>query len=90
MTSNFNFGIELMVCEVLFGLPTNQDLKSINFSILIGKWYLNNSKTQNKPIYSFDLISLIKEKTKILRSVNIINNEDVLNPGQLSRQSETL
>ena len=81
MISNKNLGIKLTVCEVLFGLPTNNnpDLKLIHFLILIGKWYLNNSKTQNKPIYLFDFISLIKEKTEILRSVyvNIMNNEEV-------------
>ena len=77
--SNLNLGIELTVCEVLFGIPSNNnpDLKIINFLILIGKWYLNNSKTQNKPIFFFDFISLIKEKTEILRNVNIINNEEV-------------
>ena len=54
-------------------LPTykNPDLKIINFIVLIGKWYLNNSKTQNKPIYFFDFISLDKEKTEILRSVTV-------------------
>ena len=74
-----NLGIELTVCEVLFGIPSNNnpDLKIINFLILIGKWYLNNSKTQNKPIFFFDFISLIKEKTEILRNVNLINNEEV-------------
>ena len=67
------------MCEVLFGIPSNNnpDLKIINFLILIGKWYLNNSKTQNKPIYFFDFIALIKEKTEILRNVNLINNEEV-------------
>ena len=53
MGSNLNFGIELAVCEVIFGLPSynNPDFKLINFLILIGKWFLNNSKTQGKPIF---------------------------------------
>ena len=33
--------------------------------------------TQNKPIYLFEFISLIKEKTEILRSVNVMNNDEV-------------
>ena len=66
------------VFEIIFGLPTfkNPDLKLINFLILIGKWYLNNSKTQIKSIYLFNFISLIKEKTEILKNVSIINNEE--------------
>ena len=45
--SNLSYGIELTVCGVLFGIPScnNPDLKIINFLIHIGKWYLNNSKT---------------------------------------------
>ena len=79
MINNLNLGIELTVCEVLFGLPTNNnpDLKLTNFLILIGKWYLNNSKTQNKPIYFLDFITLIKDKTEVLRRINKMNNEEV-------------
>ena len=79
MVGNLNFGFELTVCEVLFGLPTynNQDFKLINFLILIGKWYLNNSKTQGKPIFFFVFIILIKEKTEILKHINTFNNQEV-------------
>ena len=80
LIDNLGFGIELTVCEVLFGLPAynSPDLKLINFLILIGKWYLNHSKTQNKTIYFLDFISLIKEKTEILRNISILNNEEVV------------
>ena len=79
LIDNLGFGIELTVCEIIFGIPAynNPDLKLINFVILIGKWYLNHSKTQNKSIYFLDFISLIKEKTEILRNISIINNEEV-------------
>ena len=79
MIDNLGFGIELTVCEIIFGHPAynNPDLKLINFLILIDKWYLNHSKTQNKSFYFLDFISLIKEKTEILRNINIINNEEV-------------
>ena len=68
MIDNLNFGIELTVCEIIFGLPTynNPDLKLINFLIIIGKWYLNLSKTQN----NYNLL-------ETLRNVSIINNEVV-------------
>ena len=64
MLANVGFGRELTVCEVLFGLPAhnNSDLKLTNFSILIGKWFLNNAKTQNKTLYFLDFINLIKGK----------------------------
>ena len=73
------FGMELTVCEVLFGPPThnNSDLKLTNFLILIGKWFLNNTKTQNKPLYFLDFISLIKEKIEILKTISVLNNENV-------------
>ena len=79
MLANVGFGMELTVCEVLFGLPThnNSDLKLTNFLILIGKWFLNNCKTQNKPLYFLDFISLIKDKIEILKTISISNNENV-------------
>ena len=45
---------EYIICEVLFGYGVNEKtLSSINviqnILILIGKWYINNSKTNEKP-----------------------------------------
>ena len=79
MLANVGFGMELTVCEVLFGLPThnNSDLKLTNLLILIGKWFLNNTKMQNKPLYFLDFINLIKEKIEILKTISVLNNEDV-------------
>ena len=76
---NLGFSIELTVCEVIFGIPTykNPDLKIINFLILIGKWYLNNSKTKNKNIYFIDFIALIKAKIEIIKYIHASNNEEV-------------
>ena len=69
---------ELTVCEVIFGIPTNNNsyLKIINFLILIGKWYLNNSKTNNKNIYFIDFITLIKAKIDILKYIHASKNEE--------------
>ena len=47
-----------------------KELKIINFLILIGKWYLNNSKTNNKNIYFIDFITLIKAKIEILKYIH--------------------
>ena len=78
LTCNLGFSIELTVCEVVFGIPTynNPDLKIINFLILIGKWYLYNSKTKNQNIYFIDFIALIKAKIAILKYIHASNNEE--------------
>ena len=79
MLANVGFGMELTVCEVLFGLPThnNSDLKLTNFLILIGKCFFNNAKMQNNPLYFLDFIILIKEKIKILKTISVLNNKNV-------------
>lgn len=71
MIGKLKSGIELTLCEVLFGLPTYNNPN--HKPIINGKWYSNYCKTQ----YLFDWISLIKEKTEILKNINTINNEEV-------------
>ena len=79
MVDNLGFGIKLTVCEVMFKLPTynNPDLNLTNFLIIIGKWFLNSAKTQNKPYFFLDFINLIKDKIEILITISALNNEDV-------------
>ena len=79
MIVGLNFGIELTLSEVLFGLTSynNRDLKLTNFLILISKCFLNNVKTQNRLMYFKDFITLIKDKIEILKNIIVINNGDV-------------
>ena len=59
MVANLNFGFEFTVYEVLFGFPDHSvpDTEILSFLILMGKWYLNNSKTKEKSIYFFEFLS---------------------------------
>ena len=61
---------EYTVCEVLFGYGVNEKkLSSINmiqnFLILLGKWYINISKTNGKPLVFNEYLLLLKSKSKI-------------------------
>ena len=73
-----NYGIGLTMCEVLFALPTynNLDLKLTNFLIFIDKGVWNKGKSQNRPFYFLDYITLIKDKIEILKHISAINNEE--------------
>ena len=79
MIDGLNFGIELTVCEILFGLSTynNPDLKLTFDFIFIDKWFLNNVKTQNKPMYFLVFITLVKNKIEVSKNISAINNGDV-------------
>ena len=52
MVTNLNFGYEFTVCEIIFGFQNHSvpDVEIINFLKLMGKWYLNNSKSKEKLI----------------------------------------
>ena len=45
--------IEFTICEVIFGIPLNNDPYKhlINYIILVAKWYINKNKEQLKPLY---------------------------------------
>ena len=52
------------ICEVIFGMlyiDTNI-FHSINYVILLGKWYINSSKIHEKRICLLDFLNLVKEK----------------------------
>ena len=68
MIGNLGFGFELTVCEVLFGIPNsnNADTKLLNFLILMGKWFINNCKVKEKPIYFIEYLSIIKDKVEAM------------------------
>ena len=65
MRDNLEVSFPLTVCEVLFGINMNsgdQNIKVINFIILLGKWYINNTKQNEKPLYFFDFLTLLQNK----------------------------
>ena len=59
------------VCEVLFGLQLGEDpaLHILNYVILIGKWFLNNKKTENKTVHFSEFLELIISKLIILNNI---------------------
>ena len=78
-------GIELetntkfTVCEVIFGIPTNNDLNTqwINYILLISKWYINKNKEQDKPLYFFKaLLGILKNKIESITFLNTLKFRD--------------
>ena len=67
MIANLNFGFEFTVCEILFGFPNHSvpDAGIIILLILMGKWYLNNSKTKEKSILFFEFLSILREQLEL-------------------------
>ena len=69
----FNF----TVCEVPFGFwpSDNVIFEAINYLMLIGKWFLNNKKSENKEVHFSEYLVLIKSKLEVLLEVNKNNNK---------------
>ena len=63
-STNLEIKYDLTICEVLFGIPTNTsaDMDIINFLILIGKYYINKTKINNKDFYFIEFIECIRNK----------------------------
>ena len=68
--------LNLKECEILFGIPIaqNEHLELINFVIIMTKWYINNRRSDNKPLYFIELINIIKGKIKTMILANSMNN----------------
>ena len=68
MEANLNFGFEFTFCEILFGFPNYSvpDVEILKILILMGKWYLNNSKSKDKPILFFEFLIILREKLELM------------------------
>ena len=68
--------LNLKECEILFGIPNapNEHLELINFVIIMTKWYINNRRSENKPLYFIELINMIKGKIKSMTLANSMNS----------------
>ena len=62
----------------MFGIPIddNQTIKVINFMIILGKWFINNSRTLNKPINFQNYIAFVKTKIDQIMLSKPTNNVD--------------
>ena len=69
----FNF----TVCEILFGFwpSDNVIFEAINYLMLIGKWFLNNKKSENKEVHFSEYLVFIKSKLEVVLEVNNNNNK---------------
>ena len=76
ITDNMECSFPLTVCEVLFGMNSNNDpnIKIINYLILIGKWYINNTKQNETALFFIDFLQIVQGKVSTLLHANQINN----------------
>ena len=70
--------LSLTVCDVSFGLcaafPTDGCMEFVfNYIILLGKWYINNSHSNNQRITFSNFSFLVKERLEILRMSYMLN-----------------
>ena len=73
--SNRDTCFNLTICEIFFRIPiyNNQSINAVNFIFILGKWFINNSRSLNKPI-NFKNFLRTKINEKILS--NAVNNMD--------------
>ena len=79
MADNLECNFPLTVCEVLFGINPSNDpnLKIINYLILMGKWYINNTKQDENVLYFFDFLRILQGKIGTFIRANSINNKEM-------------
>ena len=76
---NLDTSMDFTVCEILFGIciDNNESFNIINFLILLGKQFINKSRTNKEPLYFIKFISLLKNKIENIIYTKIINSQDV-------------
>ncbi len=73
--NNLELTFHFTICEILFGIPfeTNQsDLGMINFIILLGKWYMNKSRSEENRFYLITFLEILKDKVQTMININNI------------------
>ncbi len=63
-------------CEILYGIPIQNDerIEAINYTILLGKWFINKNRSNNKSLYFIEFLHILKNKISTLIESNRINN----------------
>ena len=69
--------LNLRECEILFGIPNavNEDIEQINFVIIITKWYINSQRSNDKPLFLFELLNIRRTKVQTLIIANSMNDK---------------
>ena len=73
---NLDTSFNLTICEIMFGIPIdyNQTIKAINFMIILGKWFINNSRSLDIPINFQNNLAFLKTKIdQMILNKTIIN-----------------
>ena len=62
----------------MFGIPIdhNQAIRAINFIILLGKWFINNARSQNQHLIFKTFLKFLKKKIEEIILCKTINNVD--------------
>ena len=78
MLENLDFKISLTVCEVLLGITYDREkeFEILNMIMLLGKWFLNQCKMKEQPIYFLNFLSLLKSKTECLIYTSTFKGEN--------------
>ena len=74
---NLETSIKPTICDILFGIPIKEEnIDTINFINLLGKWYINKTRTQNKPLAFNEFLQILKNKIDMIVYNKNINNID--------------
>ena len=71
--------MDFTVCEILFGIciDYNENFNIANFQILLGKEFINKSRTNKEPLYFIKFVSLLKNKIENIIYTKDINCQDI-------------
>ncbi len=76
MLTSLETKINLTGFDVIFGLQIqrNSIIDAFNYIILLGKYFINKSRTNEKPLYFIDFLRLLKEKIECIIEINNTNS----------------
>ena len=76
---NLDTSRDFTVYEILFGIciDNNKSFNIINFLILLGKQFINKSRTNKEPLYFIKFVSLLKNKIENIIYIKNIRRQDV-------------
>ena len=76
-SNNLDTSIPLTICEIIFGITItgNNSINTLNFLILIGKLFINKSRTNKQPVYFINFLAIVKEKIKFATYLRQISGQ---------------
>ena len=75
--NNLDTSLKLTVCEIIFGIciENNDSFDMINFIILIGKNFINKSRSNGDALYFIKFLSVLKDKLEYINYIKNANDE---------------